>query len=666
MFGLLKKLFKKDTGGSSVAAPSPHAAPTYARTATPSHSATGRGAPNPFSPPARATTSPATTTLPSPALSATAAVKTPTAPPAGALPDAVTLPLSTVVAGLAPEFQQLFAPNLASQLEVSFALPGILPQLSSGRVRVAFGELRQACPNGSCKAGPEHDTKLIELPLASVLSRINPSLLPRKTQRQLMDVPKDVTGLFGSLGEPAAASEATPAASAAPTTPAVQPPAGKRRKAVADDLESIPSPFSLPTASAPSAAVTPPEEVVPAIPPPAAPAAPANRRQAVLPADLDNIPSPFSFPGTVPQPPAPAAPAAPPKARQPAPEAAPEATPEAAPEAAPEAMPKIKFAPAADFESARPAAPAAPPPRTAAPPQVPAAKLQELKDDNYLTVSVGEVCEGWPELVIAEVQQQGLADAQLCLPVGEIDLAMRKGKIVFPWKTVRSWLAHAGVASAASAHDETDLQLPLKVVAPKFLALRQPKGRQKKAHVEESIPDLFTGGSVPGATAPAAPAPAPVPAPAPAPAPVAAAPEKPAAVEPPPVAPPKVAARKGATAPISAGNPNELVAKTAQLTGVTGALLAMNDGLVVASQLPKPLNGETVAAFLPQIFGRLTQFAGELKLGDLSSVMLVMDNSPWIIFRTGKVYFAVVGKAGEALPLPQLTAIVADIKRQNL
>lgn len=650
MFGLLKKIFKKDAGGSSVAAPSPQAAPTYARTATPSHSASGRGAPNPFSSPSRAATSPATATLPSPALSATAAVKTPSAPPAGALPDAVTLPLSTVVAGLAPEFQHLFAPNLASQLEVSFALPGILPQLSSGRVRVAFGELRQACPNGSCKAGPEHDTKLIELPLASVLSRINPSLLPRKTQRQLMDVPKDVTGLFGSLGEPAAAPEAPPAVSAAPTAPAVQPPAGTRRKAVADDLENIPSPFSRPTATAPSAAVTPTEEAVPAIPPPAAP---ANRRQAVAPADLDNIPSPFSFPGAAPQPPAPAAPAAAPKARQPA------------PEAAPEVMPKIKFAPAAGFENVQPAAPAAPAARPAAPSPAPAAKLQELKDDNYLTVSVGEVSEGWPELVIAEVQQQGLADAQLCLPVGEIDLAMRKGKIVFSWKTIRSWLAHAGVASAASAHDEEELQLPLKVVAPRFLALRQPKGRQKKAHVEESIPDLFSGGSVPAAPA----APAPVPAPAPAPAPVAAAPEEPAAVEPPPVAPvaaPKAAARKGASAPISAANPNDLVAKTAQLTGVTGALLAMNDGLVVASQLPKPLKGETVAAFLPQIFGRLTQFAGELKLGDLSSVMLVMDNSPWIIFRTGKVYFAVVGKAGEALPLPQLTAIVADIKRQNL
>lgn len=652
MFGLLKKIFKKDAGGSSVAAPSPQAAPTYARTATPSHSTTGRGAPNPFSSPARAATSPAAPTLPSPALSATAAVKTPAAPPSGALPDAVTLPLSTVVAGLAPEFQQLFAPNLASQLEVSFALPGILPQLSSGRVRVAFGELRQACPNGSCKAGPEHDTKLIELPLASVLSRINPSLLPRKTQRQLMDVPKDVTGLFGAVGEPATSSETAPAASTTPTAPPIQPPAGKRRKAVADDLENIPSPFSRPTATAPSAApsapATPPEETAPA-----APAAPANRRKAVVPDDLDNIPSPFSFPGTAPQPSAPAAPAATPKARQPA------------PEAAPEVMPKIKFAPAAGFENVQPAAPAAPAARPAAPSPAPAVKLQELKDDNYLTVSVGEVSEGWPELVIAEVQQQGLADAQLCLPVGEIDLAMRKGKIVFPWKTIRSWLAHAGAASAASAHDEEELQLPLKVVAPRFLALRQPKGRQKKAHVEESIPDLFTGGSAPGATAPADPAPVP----APAPAPVAPAPEEPAAAEPPPAAPvaaPKAAARKGASAPISAANPNELVAKTAQLTGVTGALLAMNDGLVVASQLPKPLKGETVAAFLPQIFGRLTQFAGELKLGDLSSVMLIMDNSPWIIFRTGKVYFAVVGKAGEALPLPQLTAIVTDIKRQNL
>ncbi len=649
MFGLLKKIFKKDAGESSPAVPPP-VAPTYARTATPSQP--GRPAGNPFSnslPPAV------------PAMNAAATVRTPAAPAQGNLPDVLSLPLGTVVAGLSPEFQNLFIPNLPPNLEVQFALQGILPQLSSGRVRVAFGQLRQACPNGSCKAGPDHDAKLIELPLANILSRINPALLPRKTQRQIMDVPKDVTGLFGSIGE-SVASPAPMAAAQTPATPPArpQPPAtaAKRRSSVPEDLENIPSPFTFPK-SAPQPAADPiPEPVAPPIPPAATP-----KRRSSVPAGLENIPSPFAFQAAAaaPQPPVeePAiADASQPVAFQPA------------PEIAQEEIPKIKFDPGVAFGKAKsapqPTAPVAPPARpiVASPAPLPPAKLQEVKDENYLIVTLSEVAEGWPEAVIGEVQQFGLADEQLSLPVGEIDLAMRKGKIVFKWKTIRTWMGNAA-ASATSPNDDLELLLPLKVVAPKFLALRQPKGKQRKTHIEESIPDLFSGGPAPAPVAP--PTAAPVPA---AKAPIAnplVAPE-PAAHAPAPApiaAPPKAPARKPAVT-ISAANPNELVAKTAQLAGVTGALLAMNDGLVVASQLPKPLQGETVAAFLPQIFGRLTHFATELKLGDLSSVMLIMDNSPWIIFRTGKVYFAVVGNPGEALPLPQLMAIVADIKRQNL
>jgi predicted regulator of Ras-like GTPase activity (Roadblock/LC7/MglB family) len=259
--------------------------------------------------------------------------------------------------------------------------------------------------------------------------------------------------------------------------------------------------------------------------------------------------------------------------------------------------------------------------------------------------------------VQAEIQQSGQAGAQLALPVGEVDLARRKGKIVFTWKTLRSWMEPPG--SAASTSDDDELPLPLKVVAPRFLALRQPKSRQRKAHVEESIPDLFSGG--PAAEAPASPRATPEAQPEP----VETEPVAPAIPVAMPAAPKKPAAAKS-SASISAANPKDLVSKTAQLPGVSGALLAMNDGLVVASKLAQPLQGETVAAFLPQIFGRLTQISNELKLGDLSTVMLVMDNCRWIIFRSGKVFFAVVGTAGEALPLPQLTAIVADIKRQNL
>jgi len=616
MFGLLKKLLKKD-GESSP--PAPPVTPKYARSANPSQPA--RPAGNPFS-----NGSPAPVSAPS--LSPTAAVRTPAAPASGNLPDVVSLPLATVLSGLAPELQNLFASNSQPNLEVQFALQGILPQLSSGRVRVAFGELRLSAPNGSCKAGPEHDAKLIDLPLANILSRINPALLPRKTQRQLMDVPKDVTGLFGGMGE----MSATPAMPA-PAPAAV--PAGKRRSAVPDDLDGIPSPFSAPIAAPQAVAAAP-------APGPAAP-----KRRSAVPAGLENIPSPFSFPGT----PAPAVePQEEPVAFQPEPVVEPAPSP-------------IKFDPGIALgggrPAPRPAAPSTPPARPATPAVLPAAKLQEVKEDNYITIPVAEVAEGWPAPVLAELQELGLGDANLSLPAGQVDLAMRKGKIVFQWKALRGWSDNPEAAAAPSANDDVELTLPLKAVAPKFLALRQPKGRQRKAHIEESIPDLFSGG--------------PEPVPAPAPAPVTAA-AKPAPKAPPvlkvvsvePEAPEPAASSRKAPGRISAANPNELVAKTAQLAGVTGALLAMNDGLVVASQLPKPLQGETVAAFLPQIFGRLTQFAGELKLGDLSSVMLIMDNCPWIIFRTGKVYFAVVGTPGEALPLPQLTAIVADIKRQNL
>lgn len=644
MFGLFKKLLKK---GDESSPPAPPVTPKYARSASPGQPA--RPAGNPFSTAAAGGPASSSSIAPPP-LSHTAAVRTPSSSVSGNLPDVVSLPLATVLSGLAPELQNLFSPNPAPNQEVQFALQGILPQLSSGRVRVAFGELRQSSPNGSCKAGPEHDAKLIDLPLASILSRINPGLLPRKTQRQLMDVPKDVTGLFGAMGEsvsaPVVAASAPSATATATTAPA---PAGKRRSAVPADLESIPSPFSA-TAATPQVAMA-------ATSTPPTPASP--KRRSAVPTDLEAIPSPFSFPGS----------AATPQSEDKMPEPEPVAfQPE--PEVELEEAPKIKFDPGVALGGARPAskptAPATAPGRNATPN---AAKLQEVKDENFITVPVAEVAEGWPAPVMAELQELGLGDASLSLPAGQIDLAMRKGKIVFQWKALRGWTDSPTAASAPSTNDEVELTLPLKAVAPKFLALRQPKGRQKRAHVEESIPDLFSGSPEPTPTAAATPPPAPTPvkaSPAPAAAPAARVVPKPEIAPVAPTEPPPAARKSSSPGRISAANPNELVAKTAQMQGVTGALLAMNDGLVVASQLPKPLQGETVAAFLPQIFGRLTQFAGELKLGDLSSVMLIMDNCPWIIFRTGKVYFAVVGSPGEALPLPQLTAIVADIKRQNL
>ena len=62
-------------------------------------------------------------------------------------------------------------------------------------------------------------------------------------------------------------------------------------------------------------------------------------------------------------------------------------------------------------------------------------------------------------------------------------------------------------------------------------------------------------------------------------------------------------------------SPQEMIERTVRLPGVAGAIVALQEGLVVAANLPEEMKGDTVAAFLPQIFARLNHYAGEMKLG---------------------------------------------------
>jgi predicted regulator of Ras-like GTPase activity (Roadblock/LC7/MglB family) len=170
----------------------------------------------------------------------------------------------------------------------------------------------------------------------------------------------------------------------------------------------------------------------------------------------------------------------------------------------------------------------------------------------------------------------------------------------------------------------------------------------------------------------AAPVPAPVAAPAPAAIPIA----KPAPA-PTPVAfapPPATAAPVASEAPISLGDvfgqpqkgdwtPQEIVEKAATLRGVAGALITTVDGLPVAFHLPANLSGNAMAAFIPQMYTRITQYTRDLKLGDAKHLTIHIENTPLQIFKSGSVYFTALGKANEQLPKPQLTAIAAALSR---
>jgi predicted regulator of Ras-like GTPase activity (Roadblock/LC7/MglB family) len=111
--------------------------------------------------------------------------------------------------------------------------------------------------------------------------------------------------------------------------------------------------------------------------------------------------------------------------------------------------------------------------------------------------------------------------------------------------------------------------------------------------------------------------------------------------------------------------PEEVVTLTMALPGVVGAVVALYDGLKIASRVPSNLNADTVAAFLPQLFARMSQSTKELRMGALNNLSFTVGNVPWKIFRVNAVYFAAFGRAGEGLPTATLAALAAQLDRKN-
>jgi predicted regulator of Ras-like GTPase activity (Roadblock/LC7/MglB family) len=327
-------------------------------------------------------------------------------------------------------------------------------------------------------------------------------------------------------------------------------------------------------------------------------------------------------------------------------------------------------------------------------------------ETRFITVAIAELCDAWPEAVRIEISAQKLSNSWIGLPLGAVEGVIKTGKVAFPWKALRSWIKPF-IAVAPSPYDTTMLEVPLKVITPLFLAELKATRSQKRYSMDEGIPDLFFNSqpaeaavSLPTPPPPAPPAPAILPPPvAPAAAlPIQAAPAIPAfpaaaesarpadtnyfvwkgnaqgnaqadAAETEPAEEAQVFLKKGTNAPSTSflnryATPNEIVSKAATLDGVDGALIALPDGLLVASRIPTNMNADTIAAFLPQIFGRVSQCTRELRLGELNNLNFTVGNIPWKIFRVGSIYFAAFGRPGVPLPTAQLVGLAAELDRK--
>jgi predicted regulator of Ras-like GTPase activity (Roadblock/LC7/MglB family) len=610
MLGALKKIFARPSATQPDSSP-PDATPAASATASPSKaSATSTGVP-PRSGPA----------APPDASSAVAEA-------------AVLLPLKGMLQRLPAELKTAVARPPRGDACFQVGLATILDQLPKGAVKITFADLKRTAPPGVFAESAAQDQTVVELPLADILARLRPDQLPRRSGQKRVEVPDEIRPIFGAHGllTPPPEVEApriSPASAPAPAIPARQTPLAK------------PSP---PTVAPSTPVLAPkPSPPVPATPP--TPVAPAPK-----PAQPTLI-----------------------KPSTPLPDLSRKVSP-----AQPVASPRSTVTPS-------PMAPVVPAVESVA---------------GVLEVPLESLSAAWPESVRGEIAN--LSSATLALPLGELDRALKSGKISYSWKQLRAWLRPASGASTASPNDDTLLALPLPVVIPKFLAARKPAGPRKRAAVGENIPDLFKGipggaelkppaapnaGLVPtpaplrpaaqavsptsGAAPPASAARSPTPTPG---APAVAAPRSPsapAAVQRPlPVAAPAAAAVMEIGAALGQPGrgdwaPLEIVQRVVTLPGVAGVVIAMPDGLLVADRVPPGLSADSFAAFLPQLFGRLTQYLDELKLGSANRLTITVGNAPLQVTRAGGVYFAVLGRDSEPLPALQLDAVTAYLARQT-
>ena len=270
-----------------------------------------------------------------------------------------------------------------------------------------------------------------------------------------------------------------------------------------------------------------------------------------------------------------------------------------------------------------------------------------------LTLELASLAANWPDGIRAEVNALDPA-TKVLLPASEVSAGLAKGRVAIPWGKIRACLQPQPATPTATAAD-TELVLPLKIVAPAFLASsKKPVANRKRLTVDESIPALFNNGRtemvVNAATLAAA-----TPAVAPATSPVKRDPDK---------APQNVGEAFGLPEK-QEWTPAEIVAHVVRLPGVSGAIVSLQEGLAVATSLPDGVKSEAVAAFLPQIFARLNQYAGEMKLGDLDDLLFTTHGAHCQIYRLGFIYFAVLGKQGESLPWLELRLIVEELARQT-
>ena len=296
---------------------------------------------------------------------------------------------------------------------------------------------------------------------------------------------------------------------------------------------------------------------------------------------------------------------------------------------------------------------------------------------------IAELAANWPEQIKSEVA--AMRGGTLALPANEIAVGLARGRVAFSWGKLRN-LVTPPPSTTTEADEAIELQLPLRIVAPAFLKQsKRTEPRKQAVPADEDIPALFQGGDFETknvqAPTPQGGEPLVIPA-SDGSAEVTLDSVSPNVVAPAPEPQEDVlesteevngtagsAPRPQSIAELfsqpekSNWSPVDIVENVVKLRGVTGAIVALQEGLVVANRLPQGINAEVFAAFLPQMFARLNQYTGEMQLGEVGELLLEASGAQCKVFRLGEVFFAALGQPGQALPAADLRLCARELNK---
>ena len=282
-----------------------------------------------------------------------------------------------------------------------------------------------------------------------------------------------------------------------------------------------------------------------------------------------------------------------------------------------------------------PAPPAAPAPSApSAPAPVAAPATAPTSYSGTLDFTLSDLWKSWPENLRSGILSH--ENAKLSIPVKSLTPILQRGKAVFTWLETKDWFNPSIGHSLMGQEDKTSLQFPMELLVPAYMKSQKggSAGQPLTSPAMDSIPDLF--GSRPQLVSSSAP--------------------------------------DAQSTDDQAGSddrgseaggllvPSKFVQEALKLSEVIGAFLASSDGLLIHGELPDSMKKETFAAFIPQIYDRVSKYTKELRLGELNYLSLSIGETSMLILKSSEFYFAALGQQGKPLPLEALAGLMQRLK----